>query len=298
MTKERPIAVGLGELLWDMLPKGKQLGGAPFNFARHCGQLGLEAFPVSRVGNDELGRETLSLLEDWGVDTSHVSRDPIHDTGTVQVSLNHEGKPSYEIREGVAWDYLSMSEDFEVLASRVNAVAFGSLAQRNACSRSAIQGFLDCMRPDALKLFDVNLRQIYYTTEILENSLKRANILKLSDEELPVLGKLFSLSGSVQDQLAGLMKLFNLKLVAYTRGPEGSLLMDDSGVDDHPGIPIPGKDTIGAGDSFSATLCVGLLSGLSLSQLNDNTNKVATYVCSQSGATPNFPSELMDSISI
>lgn len=297
MTKERPIAVGLGELLWDMLPGGKQLGGAPFNFARHCAQLGLEAFPVSRVGEDALGQETLSLLDEWGVNTAYVSTDPIHATGTVDVVLDQAGKPTYEIHEGVAWDNLALSKELEKLAPRVDAVCFGSLSQRNVCSRETVLGFLDRMRPDALKVFDVNIRQNYYNRGTIEESLGRANVLKLSDEELPVLSEYFSLNGSIPDQLDGLLKLFDLKLIAYTRGPDGSLLVNDSGSDDHPGIPIPGKDTIGAGDSFSATICVGLLKGMTLSQINENANQVATYVCSQSGATPDLPDSLVQSIS-
>ena len=152
------------------------------------------------------------------------------------------------------------------------------------------------MRPETIKLFDVNLRQHFYSVEIIEESLKHATVLKLSDEELPVLAEMFSMKGSVQEQLDGLRNLFDLQLIAYTRGPDGSLLLAASGSDDHPGIPIPGKDTIGAGDSFSATICVGLLSGLPIGQINENANQVATFVCSQSGATPDFPAELIESV--
>ncbi|MEX0324244.1 MAG: carbohydrate kinase [Puniceicoccaceae bacterium] len=296
MPKERKIAVGIGELLWDMLPAGKQLGGAPFNFARHCAQLGLEAYPVSRVGRDELGDELVVLMESWNVDTSHVARDSLHPTGTVDVILDDNGKPTYEIHKGVAWDYITMSDALHSLAPKVDAVCFGSLAQRRACSRHTILTFLDEMRPDAIKLFDVNIRQQYYTFLTIRESLRRATVLKLSDEELPVLAEMFSLKGLIQDQLNALREMFDLKLVAYTRGPAGSLLLDDSSADDHPGIAIPGKDTIGAGDSFSATICVGLLSGLHIDQINENANQVATFVCSQSGATPDLPAELVESV--
>lgn len=295
MTEKRPIAIGLGELLWDMLPDGKQLGGAPFNFARHCAQLGLDAFPVSRVGNDALGDETIALLDQWDIDSQYVSRDPNHETGTVQVRLDSEGKPAYEIRERAAWDFLEMTEFLEDLASKVDAVCFGTLAQRSLASQTAIYGILDCMRPDAIKLFDINLRQSYYSDEAIEASLQRANLLKLSDEELPALKGVFSLSGSVEKQLFELKNRFELRLIAYTRGGDGSVLLDDSGLDEHSGAPASKKDTIGAGDSFAATLCVGLISGLPLAQINENANRVAAYVCSKQGATPDLPEEIVDS---
>lgn len=297
MTKNKPIAVGLGELLWDMLPTGKQLGGAPFNFARHCAQLGLDAFPVSQIGQDELGDETLSILEAWDVTTGYVSRDSEHATGKVQVTLDQEGNPAYEIREGSAWDFMALSGELKALAPRVDVICFGTLAQRSDLTKSTIYGFLDSMRPDALKLFDVNLRQHFYSIESIEESLKRASILKLSDEELPVLRNAFLLSGSILDQLSELKRRFELKLIAYTRGAEGGVLLDDSGMDDHPGNAIERGDTIGAGDSFSATLCVGLLGALPLTKLNENANKVAAYVCSQSGATPDLPASIIESVS-
>jgi len=297
MTSKRPIAVGIGELLWDVLPEGKQLGGAPFNFARHCAQLGLDAFPVSRVGIDELGNEALSLLESWGVETAYVSKDTISETGTVQVAFDVEGKPSYEIRDGAAWDSLTLSDELLELAPRVDVVCFGTLAQRNECSQRAIYGFLDRMRPDALKLFDVNLRQAFYSSTVLEESLQRATVLKLSDEELPILKKIFSLEGSVEDQLIGLKERFGLKLIAYTRGAGGSLLVNASSTDDHLGQTVEMEDTIGAGDSFAATLCVGLIAGWPLPKLNENANKVAAYVCSQRGATPDLPERLANSVS-
>ena len=297
MINHQPIAVGLGELLWDMLPKGKQIGGAPFNFARHCNQLGLEGFPVSQIGIDELGNETVSLLKDWGITPDFVSRDPQHETGTVNIRLDNQGKPNYEIRDDAAWDFIQHNLLLEQLAPKVDIVCFGTLAQRSDASRSTIYSFLDRMSSDAIKLFDVNLRQHFYSIGSIEASLERASILKLSDEELPVLKNAFSLSGSVEVQLSELKNRFELKLIAYTRGAEGSLLIDGSGTDDHPGTTITTIDTIGAGDSFSATLCAGLLQGLPLAQLNENANQVAAYVCSQRGATPALPESIVKNVS-
>ncbi|RPF83218.1 MAG: carbohydrate kinase [Verrucomicrobia bacterium TMED71] len=297
MINHQPIAVGLGELLWDMLPKGKQIGGAPFNFARHCNQLGLEGFPVSQIGIDELGNETVSLLKDWGITPDFVSRDPQHETGTVNIRLDNQGKPNYEIRDDAAWDFIQHNLLLEQLAPKVDIVCFGTLAQRSDASRFTIYSFLDRMSSDAIKLFDVNLRQHFYSIGSIEASLERASILKLSDEELPVLKNAFSLSGSVEVQLSELKNRFELKLIAYTRGAEGSLLIDGSGTDDHPGNTITTIDTIGAGDSFSATLCAGLLQGLPLAQLNENANQVAAYVCSQRGATPALPESIVKNVS-
>ena len=297
MINHQPIAVGLGELLWDMLPKGKQIGGAPFNFARHCNQLGLEGFPVSQIGIDELGNETVSLLKDWGITPDFVSRDPQHETGTVNIRLDNQGKPNYEIRDDAAWDFIQHNLLLEQLAPKVDIVCFGTLAQRSDASRSTIYSFLDRMSSDAIKLFDVNLRQHFYSIGSIEASLERASILKLSDEELPVLKNAFSLSGSVEVQLSELKNRFELKLIAYTRGAEGSFLINGSGTDDHPGNTITTIDTIGAGDSFSATLCAGLLQGLPLAQLNENANQVAAYVCSQRGATPALPESIVKNVS-
>ena len=297
MINHQPIAVGLGELLWDMLPEGRQIGGAPFNFARHCNQLGLEGFPVSQIGIDELGNETVSLLKDWGITPDFVSRDPQHETGTVNIRLDNQGKPNYEIRDDAAWDFIQHNLLLEQLAPKVDIVCFGTLAQRSDASRFTIYSFLDRMSSDAIKLFDVNLRQHFYSIGSIEASLERASILKLSDEELPVLKNAFSLSGSVEVQLSELKNRFELKLIAYTRGAEGSLLIDGSGTDDHPGTTITTIDTIGAGDSFSATLCAGLLQGLTLAPLNENANQVAAYVCSQRGATPALPESIVKNVS-
>lgn len=292
MTR-KPIVTGIGELLWDVFPEGKRLGGAPVNFACHCGQLGAEAYPVSCIGSDELGAEIRDVLTSLNVDSSYVAEDAEHSTGTVQVTLDENGKPSYEICEGVAWDVLPMSGKLGELAQKADAACFGSLAQRNDVSRATIRQFLEMMRPDSLKIFDVNLRQSFYSLEIIEESLGLSNILKLSDEELPVLAEMFGISGSIHEQLCTLLEKFGLKLVVYTRGPDGSLLVAPGETSDHPGSPGDAINSVGAGDSFTATLCMGLLNGKSLDEINEHANRVATFVCSQDGATPVLPSELI-----
>lgn len=280
-----PLVVGIGEVLWDVFPDGKKLGGAPLNFSHHCGQLGACAFPVSAVGADAEGEEIRQIFASKNLVGDHVQTDPAHPTGRVNVTLQ-DGKPSYEILREVAWDFIRFDSKLRDLASRADAVCFGSLAQRSPVSRASIHEFLDAMRPDALRIFDVNLRQDFYSKEIIKASLQRANILKLSDEELPVLAEMFGLAGEVHAQLQGLREMFGLRLVAYTRGGEGSLLIAADDISDHSGFPTTVVDTVGAGDSFTATLCMGFLQKLPLAEVNRRANQVAAFVCSQAGATP------------
>ncbi|MBT7699440.1 MAG: carbohydrate kinase [Verrucomicrobia bacterium] len=288
------IVVGIGELLWDVFPQGKRMGGAPVNFACHCGQLGAEAYPVSCIGRDNLGDELRGRLTDLNVDQSYIAEDATHPTGTVQVTLDAHAKPSYEICEGVAWDMIRMTPALDALAPQADAVCFGSLCQRHTVSYETIHAFLSGMRAEALKIFDVNLRQAFYSKAIIEASLGHANVLKLSDEELPVLAELFGVSGAVEAQLHGLLARFDLNLIAYTRGPDGSLLVGPDETAEHPGCPGKAIDSVGAGDSFTAALCVGLLTGRPLAAINDHANRVATFVCSHEGAVPAFPQALKD----
>ncbi len=291
---DKKVVVGIGELLWDVFPQGKRLGGAPVNFACHCSQLGAVAYPVSCVGQDALGDEIRAVLTELGVDQRYIATDAEHPTGTVQVTLDENAKPSYEICEGVAWDMIRMTPELESLAKQTAAACFGSLCQRNAVSRETILAFLGAMPADAFKIFDVNLRQAFYSREILEASLTHANVLKLSDEELPVLAEMFGLSGPVKDQLKALVAQYDLRLVAYTRGSEGSLLVGPDDLSDRPGHPADAIDSVGAGDSFTATLCVGLLKGNPLATINDHANRVAAYVCSHEGAVPTLPPDLVN----
>ncbi len=291
--KRQRVVVGIGEMLWDVFPKGKRLGGAPVNFACHCAQLGATAYPVSGIGQDALGAEIRDVLAALKIDASYVAEDAQHPTGTVQVTLDENATPSYEICEGVAWDVIPTSADLEALAGQTDATCFGSLAQRNAVSRATIRTFLGMTNPESLKIFDVNLRQAFFSKELIEESLGLCNILKLSDEELPVLAEMFGITGDLQAQLNTLISTFALKLVAYTRGGDGSLLVTPDECSDHPGRPEGVTNTVGAGDSFTATLCVGLLNGNPLDAINDHANRVAKFVCSQDGATPVLPADLV-----
>lgn len=280
-----PVIVGIGEILWDVFPEGKQLGGAPLNFSYHCAQLGASAHPVSAVGADADGAEIRQILALKHLTDTFVQTDERHSTGRVNVSLRG-GKPDYEIVRDAAWDHIRFDDSLRDLAARADAVCFGSLAQRSPDSRAAIQAFLEAVRPGGLRIFDVNLRQDFYSREILESSLRHANILKLSDEELPVLAGMFAFSGNTQEQLRALLLGFELRLVAFTRGAQGSLLVTADGTADHAGIPTEVVDTVGAGDSFTAAMCMGLLQNHPLEEINRHACQVAAFVCSRAGATP------------
>jgi fructokinase len=291
---EQFTVAGIGELLWDVFPNHKRPGGAPTNFACHCLRLNAKAYPVSCVGTDNLGLEIHEALQQMGVDTRYVLTNDRFPTGTIQVSLDERGKPSYQIFEHVAWDYLPFTDGLKTLAKTLDAVCFGSLAQRSAISRKTIHAVVQHMNEGALKIFDVNLRQPFFSKEQIETSLRLASILKLSDEELPILAGYFGLHGDVIAQLNGLRELFGLELVAYTRGPKGSLLVGDAGVDDGQAFETLVIDSVGAGDSFTAALCMGLLKGWPLHKVNSFANQVAAFVCSQKGATPILPKHFLE----
>ena len=292
MSQALKQVVGIGELLWDLFPTGPRLGGAPFNFSFHCNQLGARGVPVSAVGHDDLGLELRDVLVSLEIPSEYVVGLSDYPTGTVDVVLDGNGKPTYEIKKDVAWDFIPQSEKLLQLASTTDAVCFGSLAQRNNVSRNTLRAFIKNMPEESLRIFDVNLRQSFFNEEIVRESLDMCNVLKLSDEELPVVAEMFGLFGSVDDRLKQLIERFELKLVAYTRGAEGSLLMAEDDGDDHPGCPTTAVNSVGAGDSFTATLCAGLLKNKALAEINAHANRVATFVCSQDSATPVLPEEL------
>ncbi|MBT63746.1 MAG: carbohydrate kinase [Puniceicoccaceae bacterium] len=282
---------GIGEVLWDVFPHRARIGGAPANFAWHCSQIGAKAYPVSCIGDDDFGRRMLDELQVAGVHTNYLSTTADYPTGQAKVTFDPVGKPSYEIVLNSAWDHLELTTELQQLASQLDAVCFGSLSQRSEQSRQTIQSFLRAMPPHSLKIFDVNLRQSFHSKELLEGSLQAANILKLSDEELPVLAKYFALKGSTSEQLQQLQAQFELRLLIYTRGEHGSLLVSADAVDDAPCQPTDMVDSVGAGDSFTAAICMSLLDGMPLDQVNIFANKVASFVCSQVGATPELPSQ-------
>ena len=290
MTTHR--IAGLGEVLWDVLPDGRKLGGAPANFTYHASTLGSHGFMVSRTGDDDLGREARSLLRAKGIDDRHISLDPDHPTGTVLAVLDAHGKASYTFPPDVAWDYLTLSPADLELAGTLDAVCFGSLAQRSDTSRTAIHDFLHATPARALRVFDVNLRGDFYTGSTIRQSLEAASLLKLSDEELPVLGAMFGLRGDVREMLTTLCREFELRGAALTRGAEGSLLFWEKAWCEHPGVRVEIRDTVGAGDSFTAALCLGLLSDLGGPEANAWANRVAAHVCTRAGAMPDMPREL------
>lgn len=293
-VEESYTLVGLGEVLWDVLPGGKQLGGAPANFAYHAQALGGNGVVVSCIGDDDLGREILARLDDLGLDRRYVAIDQNHPAGTVTVELDAGGKPAYTIHENVAWDYIPYSSGLKELAGEVDAVCFGSLSQRSRVSRETIRQFLEVTKRDCLRLFDLNLRRSYFNREIIDSLLKLTDVLKLNDEELPVLAELFDVRGSETRLLNQLIERYALRLVALTRAERGSRLFTPGRDSNHPGFRTEIVDTVGAGDSFAAVLALGLLRGERLDRINEHANRVASFICSQNGATPILPSELVN----
>jgi fructokinase len=287
MSNGTRTIVGLGELLWDLLPTGKQLGGAPANFAYITNLLGDTGIPASRVGRDSLGDEALQRLSQLGLGANFVQRDPAHPTGTVKVEVDRTGQPRFDISEPVAWDFLEFTPPWQQLASQADAVCFGSLAQRSAQSRSTIRRFLRAMRPEAVRIFDVNLRQNFYTAPVLAESMQLATIVKLNHQELPKIMRLFEWEHRGEEASARqLLDSYDLKLVCVTRGNGGSLLISPDERSEHAGFSVKVADTVGAGDAFTAALVHGYLRGMALSQINDAANRVGAWVASQPGATP------------
>ena len=281
--------LAIGEILWDLLPGGRQLGGAPANFAYHAHAPGAQAHLVSRVGDDPLGQEALDRLHAIGLPTGGVAVDAVARTGTVSVELSADGQPQFTIHEQVAWDRIVVDEQTTALARESQAICFGSLAQRSEPSRSSIRRLVAATPPGSWRVFDVNLRQQFYCPEVIESSLNLANMLKLNDQELPVLAAMFGLAGSVRDQVASLAGRFQLRAVALTRGASGSMLWHEGSSSEHPGCAVQVVDTVGAGDAFTAAVVLGLLAGRPLAEINRVANQVAAFVCSQPGATPRLP---------
>jgi fructokinase len=295
MAKPSPVLVGLGEVLWDVFPDAAHFGGAPANFACHAAGLGATAGMVSAVGTDELGERALETLESHRVDCRHVARDPDHPTGRVLVTLNAAGQASYEFASDTAWDHLPWSESMRTRAAECDAVCFGSLGQRSPVSADTIRRFLEATSSSALRVFDVNLRQRFYDRETIEASLRLASALKLNDEELPIVASLCGVrTASEREMLREFANRYDLRLVALTRGPRGSILVADEDEDECTAPPTTVVDTVGAGDSFTAALVSGFLRGLSLKVINRHANAVAAFVCSQKGATPKLPEHLRE----
>jgi len=298
--------IGVGEVLWDLLLTGPQLGGAPANFAYHAHALGSQAQVITRVGNDDYGREIIRRFHEMGLPETGVQVDETAPTGIAKVELSGDGLAHFTIQENVAWDFIAVTDEAVAVARRADAICFGSLAQRCEASRNTIQYLVAATPPDALRVFDINLRQQFYSRDVVEKSFRLANVLKLNDDELPRLADMFNLTGLTEDQIGQLAHTFGLRLVALTRGPNGSLLYQKDNDNnnnevrwsDCPSRPVKVVDTVGAGDSFTAAMVMGLLRKMDLDEINTIANEVARYVCSQPGATPALPTEFARRFSI
>ena len=289
------IIVGMGEALWDVLPEGKKIGGAPANFAYHVSQFGFDSRVVSAVGEDKLGNEILKNFD--AKKLNYLIEKVPYPTGTVQVELDPNGVPMYDIKENVAWDNIPFTSALEELAKKTRSVCFGSLAQRSVVSRETINSFLNAM-PDGegqCKIFDVNLRQGFYTKEILCNSMKRCNILKINDEELVTVSRMFGYPGiDLQDKCWILLAKYNLKMLILTCGVNGSYVFTPGVVSFQETPRVPVADTVGAGDSFTAAFCASILNGKPVPEAHKLAVEVSAYVCTQSGAMPELPQVLKD----
>ena len=289
------IVVGMGEALWDVLPEGKKLGGAPANFAYHVSQFGLPSCVVSAVGADILGREILDNFDKKGL-KYQIDTVP-YPTGTVQVEIDQAGVPQYDIKENVAWDNIPYTDQLELLAHKTRAVCFGSLAQRNIVSRTTINRFLDALPQDGSRLvvFDVNLRQGFYNQDILCESMNRCNILKINDEELVTVSRMFGYPGiDLQDKCWILLGKYNLKMLILTCGINGSYVFTPGNVSFLPTPTVEVADTVGAGDSFTAAFIASILKGKSVAEAHHKAVATSAFVCTQQGAMPILPKNLTE----
>ena len=285
------VIVGIGEALWDVLPEGRKLGGAPANFAYHVSQFGLDSYIVSAVGDDALGKEIISNFKEKKL--NHIVDTVPYPTGTVQVELDPQGVPQYEIKENVAWDNIPFTPQLEALAHRTRAVCWGSLAQRSEVSRTTIMRFIDSTSDDCLRVFDINLRQSFYGREVIEESMRRCSVLKINDEELVIVSRLLQLPGiDVREKCRGLMELFGMKMVVLTCGVNGSYVLTAEEESFCPTPRVEVADTVGAGDSFTGSFVAGLLEGKTMRQAHERAVNVSAFVCTQAGAMPVIPSDL------
>lgn len=285
----------MGEALWDVLPEGKKIGGAPANFAYHVSQFGLDSCAISAVGNDPLGTELLENFKEKDV-KYHIETVP-YPTGTVQVEIDQAGIPQYDIKENVAWDNIPYTAALESLAVRTKAFCFGSLAQRNVVSRNTINRFLDAIpaENEPLIVFDINLRQGFYNKDILCNSMKRCNILKINDEELVTISRMFGYPGiDLQDKCWILLGKYNLRMLILTCGINGSYVFTPGNVSFQPTPKVEVADTVGAGDSFTAAFIASILKGKSVAEAHQKAVTTSAFVCTQQGAMPTLPSSLTD----
>jgi len=290
--------VGLGEILWDIFPEGKKLGGAPANFAYYVKSLGQNGIIASRVGSDPPGKEILDYIEDLGLDGTYIQSDPIYPTGTVDVTLDGTGQPDYIINKKVAWDHLESDNSLKELAPVTDAVCFGTLAQRSLQSKNTIAEFLKRTGNDTIKIFDINLRQNFYSGEMIRQSLEYATILKLNNHELKILKDMpgHSNNDSEINLCKKIIKEYDLELLCLTKGDMGSLILSKNEYFIHRGYKVEVADTVGAGDAFTAAMAVQYLKGKTLEEISNAANKLGSWVSSQRGATPVLSEKILRNI--
>lgn len=285
------LVVGLGEVLWDMLPEGRKIGGAPVNFAYHAGQFGIDTMAVSAIGNDKLGEDTIAEMN--GKHLNHIFPSVPYPTGSVQVKLDEKGVPAYDIKENVAWDNIPFTNEIESVARNCRAVCFGSLAQRNAVSRSTIRKFIESTPSGCIRIFDINLRQNFYTSNVIRDSLEHCNILKINDEEIMLVSRMFNYdSSNIENVCRTIMEDFSLEMVILTCGTKGSYIFTKGGVSFMPTPKVNVADTVGAGDSFTGSFCAAILRGLPVAEAHKKAVEVSAYVCTQNGAMPEIPESM------
>ena len=285
------LVVGLGEVLWDMLPEGRKIGGAPVNFAYHAGQFGIDTMAVSAIGNDKLGEDTIAEMN--GKHLNHIFPSVPYPTGSVQVKLDEKGVPAYDIKENVAWDNIPFTNEIESVARSCRAVCFGSLAQRNAVSRNTIRKFIESTPSGCIRIFDINLRQNFYTSNVIHDSLELCNILKINDEEIMLVSRMFNYdSSNIGNVCRTIMEDFSLEMVILTCGTKGSYIFTKGGVSFMPTPKVNVADTVGAGDSFTGSFCAAILRGLPVAEAHKKAVEVSAYVCTQNGAMPEIPESM------
>ncbi len=285
MMKQSKV-IGIGELLWDVFPDQKKIGGAPVNFAYHVAKLGNTSLALSAVGRDVLSDEIIEVINKAGVDYDVAYTD--HPTGTVQVTLNAEGVPGYEICEPVAWDFIPLKPEWEAEAKVASAICFGSLAQRNEYSRITIRTLVQLVPEEAIKVFDINLRQQFFSETLIRESLQLCNVLKLNDEELDVVSEMFGIRGNQDEKCQLLLNQYNLKLLVLTCGTKGSYLYNGKQISFKETPKVEVADTVGAGDSFTAAIVSGLLNNQSLDKMHERAVILSAFVCTKSGAMPDY----------
>ena len=293
MEQSRRYVVGLGEVLWDVLPDGRKLGGAPANFAYHAGQFpsSENTIAISALGKDKLAEETMESLR--AHELNAIMPSVPYPTGTVQVTLDGQGIPTYDIKENVAWDNIPYNDEIRHIAASCRAVCFGSLAQRNVVSRNTIHKFLDDTPTDCMKIFDINLRQQFYTKEIIQQSMQRCNVLKINDEELVIIGQMFGYTElDIEDKCLQFLEKYNLDMLVLTCGTNGSYVFSPRQMSFLETPKVHVADTVGAGDSFTGTFCAAILGGKSLQQAHKLAVEVSAFVCTQNGAMPKLPERL------